>query len=201
MATLQSTTINNDLTVGTIQNSSGQPRIETSTLALKGYSVRRILAQVHTGTFITSATRRVFTLGHTFPEILGFKAGSLIELSFHIPTRNDNTLWGGIFIEPQVRFNLGSWYSLGGTGYDHMYHSAQAISSYFNSILFDPQQVADFSIQFQFYLSSHDGSTTINGSHSLETRSDAVSFPDLPGNNSLQHYWNIQISELAVLSG
>lgn len=199
MADLQNTTISNELSVPIIKDSSGTKKIDVATISLNGFVTRRILNQTTTESWSTSTTRRDFNLAHTFPTISGFKAGSLVNLSYHIPTRNNDTSWGGIFIEPQVQFNGGTWYSLGGTGYDLMYDSAKAISSYFNTVMFDPQQTEDFSICFRFYLAGHDGSTEINGSHSLGTRSNSSSYPDLSGDNSLQHYWSLKIEELAKI--
>lgn len=201
MADLKNATITDELSVPEIRDSTSTKKIDVETVSLNGFMTRRIINQTHQSSWSTSSTRRDFNLAHTFPEITGFKAGSLVHLSYHIPTRNNNTNWGGIFVEPQVQFNGGSWYSLGGSGYDLMYHSSKAISSYFNSVMFDPEQTQDFSIRFRFYLAGHDGSTEINGSHSLGTRSNSSSYPDLPGDNSLQHYWSLKIEELAKLGG
>lgn len=201
MADLLNTTIIGDLKVNKIRKSTGDVIVDTTTTSLNGYSIRRILNQVHSGTVLTGAVRREYVIIHTFPTLTGFKAGSIIELSYHIPCRNDNEGWGGIFIEPQVRINTGAWFSLGGTGYDLMYLQARYISSYFNSNMFDPNQSADFSLQFRFYAAPHDGAVTINGSHAIGTRSDAAGVPDMNGDNSNQHYMNIKVQELTKLSG
>lgn len=201
MAQLTATTIDGNLTLDTLKKIDGTVIVETNTLSLKGYMNRRVLTQVNTTTYTTSATRRAFTLIHTFPVLSGFKSGSLIELSYHIPTRNDNESWGGIFIEPQVNINGSGWFSLGGTGYDLMYSGARCIGSYYNNILFDPAQSIDFTLQFRFYMASYDGSTTINGSHSIGTRSGTANGGDMSGDNSNQHYWTLKIEELAKTGG
>lgn len=188
------------ITTDSINDLSGTKKFDLSTIVLDGYYTRRILSQYDSTAYSTSATRRDFALGSVFPNITGFKAGSLIQLSFHVPTRNDSELWGGIFIEPQVRFNSGAWFSLGGTGYDVMLQDGRAISSYCNTILFDSGQTTDFDIQFQFYFAGHDTETEINGSHSINGRSGTADL-DTNAANANQHYMSITVEELAKFSG
>lgn len=188
------------ISVSSVNDSSGTQKFNLETVSLDGYYTRKITPQSNTTTYTTSTTRRNFTLGPTFPNIVGCKAGSLIHLHFYVPTRNNDEAWGGIFLEPQVRFNSGSWFSLGGTGYDIMLNSSRAIQSYTNSVLFDPQQTVDFDIQFRFYWASYDGSTTINGSHSINSL-NGDSPIDTNTTNANQHYLTIKVEELAKWSG
>jgi hypothetical protein len=61
-----------------------------------------------------------------------------------------------------------------------------AIGSYYNSVLINPGLTATFSAQFRFYYRSYDGTSTLNGSHDINSISGTGSI--MTGNNGLQHW-------------
>lgn len=129
----------------------------------------------------------------------GFKANSLIQLSYYIPARNDSTGWGGLYIEPQIEFNQdGSWFSLGCSGYDGsvMIYGQETIASYMNVLLIDPGQTSDFSVKFRFAMRSYNSTTDIDTRHDINTVSGTASI--MSGINGRQHYSHILVEEYAL---
>lgn len=185
MAQLGSTTIYGNLIVtGNINNID------------QGRYTRQIYTQVDTNTYNFSTS---WALGPSFTDISNFKPYSLIKMTFHSPNRNDSTSWGGLYLEPQIRFNQGTWQSLGSSGYDGniMHLNSADISSYNQTILIDPGQTSTFSVGFRFYCRSYDGTSTINGSHDLNSVSGTASI--MSGANGNQHYFHIIVEELALI--
>ena len=138
-----------------------------------------------------------WTLGPTFNIVNGFKAGSLVKLTYHIPMRNNSSSWGGGYIEPQISFNGGTtWNSLGSSGYDGgvMNIGGGAIGSYFNSILVDPQMNSDYSVRVRFYYRAYDGTVLVNYSHDINSVSGTAGI--MSGTNGLQHYTKVIVEEL-----
>jgi len=130
MANLKNTTADSVKT-SKVLDSSSNLTIDLDNFELNGYYTRKIYNQTTSSTYTINSGRQSFELGPTFSNVSGFKPSSLIYIYYHIPTRNDNDpAWGGIYVEPQVRFNLGSWYSLGGTGFDLMFNDGRQIMSY-----------------------------------------------------------------------
>ncbi|MFT6161697.1 MAG: hypothetical protein ACJA00_004294, partial [Myxococcota bacterium] len=134
--------------------------------------------------------------GPTFSVIPGFRAGSRVRLTYHVPMRNNSDSWGGGYIEPQIRFNGGTWQSLGSSGYDGgvMSLRADTIGSYSNTLLIDPAQTTDFSVQTRFYFRSYDATVIVNGSHDINTVSGTASL--MLGDNGNQHYTNVLVQEV-----
>jgi hypothetical protein len=156
--------------------------------------IRQAVVQTNSTNYSTTTT---WALGPTFATITGFKAGSLVRLSYHIPMRNDSASWGGGYIEPQISFNGGTtWNSLGSSGYDGgvMHNTSPSIGSYFNCILIDPQQASDFSVRVRFYFRSYNGTVMRNQSHAINTISGTATL--LSGVNGTQHYAKIIVEEL-----
>lgn len=164
---------------------------------LKGLYLRKCVTLVDSTSYTVTTA---WSLTCQFSEILDFKAGSKIKISYHMPCRNDSTSWGGAYIEPQVSFNSGStWFSLGSSGYDAniMNSGSPSIGSYFNSILIDPQISTNFSLKVRFYCASYDGTAWINLNHNINAISGNA--PLISGNNGLQHYAHIIVEELATI--
>jgi hypothetical protein len=182
------------LRVNGISSTDASQKINVLAMPADGYYVRKIVTQIDT-TSRTSGTS--WTLGPTFANITDLQAGSLLRISYHVPMRNDSTSWGGGYIEPQVRFNQGTYQSLGSSGYDGgvMNLGNAAIGSYFQSILIDPAQASGFSAQFRFYFRSYDGTVQWNQSHDINNRSGTATL--MPGDNGNQHFMNIITEELA----
>ena len=162
-----------------------------------GRYTRQALVDTNSTGYTFSTT---YTLGPTFVNMTGFKAGSLVRLFYHFPMRNDSTSWGGGYIEPQVSISGGTWQSLGSCGYDAavMNQGNAAIGTFNNSILLDLSPSSDFSVQFRFYFKSYDGSLLLNHSHDVNGISSTATL--MPGNNGLQHYAHIIVEELATLT-
>lgn len=173
-------------------------KVASTTAQGAGRYTRQVYTQVYTSSVSVGTG---WTLGFTFADIGGFKAGSLIKMSYMIPSRNDSTSWGGTYIEPQIRYNSGTWQSLGSCGYDGgtMHSGSSDIASYHNSLLIDPSQSADFSVGFRFYFKTYDGTSTINGSNDLNTISGTASL--IGGVTGQQHYAHIIVEEHAIFRG
>jgi hypothetical protein len=186
-----------------LQDTSGNMAVDiakaaTTTPQGSARYTRQIFTQVYTGSFSASTS---WTLGFTFADIGTFKAGSLVKMTYMIPSRNDSTSWGGTYIEPQIRFNSGTWQSLGSCGYDGgtMHNNSADIASYHNTLLVNPGQTSDFTVGFRFYFKSYDGTTTINGSNDLNTVSGTATI--MSGDNGTQHYSHIIVEEMAIMRG
>lgn len=163
-----------------------------------GYYVRQAVVQVYsTGWTVGNS----WALAMTFDSLPTFKAGSLIEMDYLFPCRNDDAGWGGMYIEPQVSFNGGStWSSLGSSGYDGgIMHSGSAdIGSYYNSMTIDPAQASDFTPRFRFYMKSYSSTSSINnGGSSNDINNISGTAAILSGNNGLQHFGRINVREIA----
>lgn len=185
------------LKLDTIQNPSGTKALDVTKLSTGGYYTRQMYTQVDTTGYNFSTS---FSAGPVFANVTGFKAGSLVRMSYHMPCRNDSGSWGGGYIEPQVSFNNGTtWNSLGSSGYDAgvMTLATGDIGSYFNMMFLDPGMTSDFSVQFRFYLRSYDGTLTLNSSHEINLISGTATL--LPGTAGVQHYAKIIVEELATL--
>lgn len=184
------------LKVNTIKNTGGATVLDLSRLSRTGRYVRTTTLQTDT-TNRTSTTS--WTLGPTFDVISNCQANSLIKLFYSVPMRNDSTSWGGGYIEPQVRFNEGTWQSLGSCGHDAgvMYLGNNFIGTYRQIILIDPVQSANFSVQFRFYFRSFDGTVGWNNGINHDTNVVSGTAPIMAGNNGLQHFAHIIVEELA----
>ena len=182
--------------VNKIDNTSNNTVLDINTLSLTGFYSRQTVTQVDT-------TSRTFTtawaLGPTFDVIPNCQSRSLLHISYYVPARNDSTSWGGLYIEPQVRFNEGTWQSLGSSGYDGgvMRNGQASIGSYYQTILIDPAQTASFSVQFRIYFRSYDGTAGVNNgvNHDINVVSNTATI--ISGNNGLQHFTHIVVEELA----
>jgi hypothetical protein len=182
--------------VNSLLNSAGNTVIDVAGMSTTGFYSRQIVTQVDT-------TNRTFTtswaLGPTFDLIPNCQARSLLQISYYVPARNDTTSWGGLYTEPQVRFNEGTWQSLGSSGYDGgvMRNGQASIGSYYQTLLIDPAQTSAFSVQFRFYFRSYDGTAGVNNgvNHDINVVSGTATI--MSGNNGLQHYMHAVVEELA----
>jgi len=185
------------LKVNSIKNAGGATVLDLAQLSNTGRYVKTTTLQTDT-TNRTSGTS--WTLGPTFDVIPNCQGNSLIKLFYSVPTRNDTANWGGGYIEPQVRFNEGTWQSLGSCGHDAavMYLGNSFIGTYRQIILIDPGLSSVFSVQFRFYFRSYTdtmGWNNGNLGHDLNAISGTAAL--LSGNNGLQHYAHIIVEELA----
>lgn len=197
MADLKPTKVTGSCEVSQIKNPLGNTIIDVDALDTECRSLRQIETHVDTTNYYVGTG---WTLTSTFPEMTNCKAGSLIQLTYHFPNRNNSTSWGGMYHEPQYSVNGGIWQSLGSSGYDGsvMTLRVQSIASYTKTILIDPGMTMAFTIRFRFYCRSYDGTTTINGSHDINTISGTA--PLLGGVSSDQHYYHIIVEEYAKLA-
>ena len=180
------------LRVNTISSGTDE-KINVLAMPTVGYYTRQIVTQVDT-TNRTSGTS--WTLGPTFASI-SCAANSLIKFSYHIPMRNDAGGWGGMYIEPQVSFNGGTWQSLGSSGYENMTSSSADISSYDNQILVTPGITSAFTAQFRIYFRSYEGTVGLNNAlaHEINTVSGTATI--MSGDNGNQHYLHAVVEEMA----
>ena len=184
LTAVQDTNANDAINVGVIAGVTG-PRY-----------LRQIINTIETATLSTSTA---WTLGTTFGDYGGFRAGSILKITYTYPTRNDGTSWGGIYFEPQIRYNAGTWFSLGSRGHDEMAIGGGLIGHMSNTFYLDPAQVADFSIGLRYYYRAYESTIILNGSHEINNISGTAKL--MSGNNGNQHYGNWIIEELASLKG
>ena len=184
------------LKVDTIKNAGGVTVLDFSKISNTGRYIRKTIVQTNTSNYSSASA---WTLGPTFDVIPDCQAGSLIKFFYSVPTRNDNTSWGGCYIEPQVRFNEGTWQSLGSCGYDGgvMYLGNGFIGTYRQIILIDPGQNSTFSIQFRLYFKPYNGTAGLNNAlgHDINTVSGTAAV--IAGADGLQHYIKTIVEELA----
>jgi hypothetical protein len=149
-----------------------------------------------TGTHSTGAG---WSLGNTFSDVSGFKAGSKLRIYYMYPCRNDSVSWGGLYFEPQIRFNAGTWQSLGSQGFDGVMEQNHASLGYIENVMMvDPGQGSDYSVQIRYYFTLYDGTAVIlNGSHDINNRLEGT--PLISGDNGLQHYGHFIIEEFGDL--
>lgn len=197
-----SLTITNTFSDGTVASAAQvnknftdvKTAVDDNHARLSTLETRRTWVYTNTSAYSTGTG---WAAGPTFPNITGFRAGSLVKLTYHLPMRNDSSGWGGGYIEPQISFNGGSsWNSLGSSGYDAgvMNSGSSDIGSYFNTILVDPGQSATYSVQVRFYFRAYDGTVRINEDHDINNVSGTA--PIMAGVNGNQHYAKIIVEEV-----
>lgn len=159
-----------------------------------GYYTRQIFQQIDS----TNRSATGWTLGPTFPTLTNFAGNSIIKLFYFVPARNDNAGWGGMYIEPQVQFNGGTWQSLGSSGYDGNVMTANNadIGSYTQSLLIRPGISTTFSMAVRFYFKAYDGTAYWNLNHDINAVSGTATI--MSGDNGNQHYMHIIVEELAT---
>ena len=150
-----------------------------------------------------------------FTNHTGFTGGSTLHIEYWIPMRNDNSSWGGAYIDTNITFDNGvAWRSLGNPGYDGgvmASGSGNTIHGQNITMLVTGTPSTDYSVQLRFMVKSYDNSTNlyINQSHDVNRTatagfcpagSDGVSDTRLPGLDSLQHYGSYRIYEYIPVS-
>lgn len=184
-----------------IQDSSGNAALDLTKLAGNaGRYARQVYVQNDTTSRSFSTS---WSLGATFTNVSGFKEGSLVEVTYYIPLRNDSTTWGGAYIEPQVTFNNSTWLSCGSSGYTAVMEYGQSIGYYQKSLLIDPSLesiTGDFQFNIRFYLRSYDGTLTSISNNSINSVSGTVTSLSAT-QNYYQHYASIIVREWAVMRG
>lgn len=167
--------------------------VEPAVTNLKaGWYIRQIEVQVDTA----GRTFGGWGLGPTFPT-LTYAGGSKIKMMYHIPMRNDAGGWGGIYVEPQIQFNGGTWQSLGTTGHEMMHLGNADIATYKNDILVNPGISTSFTAAFRFYVKAYEGTVGWNNgiNHDINVSSGTATI--MSGDNGNQHYMHIIIEEFA----
>lgn len=198
MATLKSSTAQS-VAANTVSTAAGAVAIKTNMIDSQSRYLRKVeYASSAVGYNLSTAWSTRTELSTLFT---GFLPGSLLQMTYYVPARNDSTSWGGLYIEPQVEFNSdGAWKSLGCCGYDGgvMIFLGQTIASYQNSILIDPEMASEYSVKFRFAMRSYDGTTTINNSHDINNVSGTATI--MPGVSGTQHYHHLIVEEYALWS-
>jgi len=148
---------------------------------------------------VSRSSGTTYTLGPTFTEVTGFKAGSRLAISYYVPTRNESTDWGGAYIELQVRFNGGAWKSFGTSGYSSVMSNGNAvIGFYHNTLSLDPATegiAVDFSVQFRIYFASYQDTVSVNGGNNLTVAGSGTA-TRMGGDNGNQHYTHVIVDEI-----
>lgn len=188
--------------VAELQDVSGNTAIDVAKVAGNASRyVRQSYVQNDLNNYSFSTS---WVLGPSFSNVSGFKEGSLIEVTYYIPCRNDSTSWGGIYIEPQFTFDNSTWLRSGTSGYTAVMELGNgSISFYGKTLLIDPSLesvVGDFQFNIRFYCKSYDGTTTINQNNDVGNAGSGVCAL-ATGANRYQHYASIVVKELALLRG
>lgn len=135
----------------------------------------------------------------TWTNQTGFKAGSKLELYYHVPCRNDSASWGGGYIEPNISFDGGTtWYSLGHCGYDGgvMNVTNYEIHNYNNIIWIDPNQASAYQVRLKFRFCSYDGTLLVNSGNVINNGWTGYNSNFLTVNNCCyQHYMHYILKE------
>lgn len=176
-----------------------------STIDINGFADTNARYYRQTLRLIDSTSRTgstTWSLGATWGPYTGFAGGSILKIHYMIPARNDDAGWGGMYFEPQIQFNGGSWQSLGSRGYDAvMTAGVQDIHGTSNCMIIDPGLSSTFSVSLQYYFKSYSGTIWINLNHDLNNISGTANGGLLSGDNGLQHYAHFIIEELALFKG
>ena len=137
----------------------------------------------------------------TLPEWGVFNAGSKLKIFYHVPYRNDSGVWGGLYIEPQIRLKpegggWSPWRSFGSNGYGLMISgAAQDIVFYNNTLLFTPDiGNVKYSAQLRFYMKSYDGVTNVNVNNDLGNIGSGTA-THMTGDNGNQNYFHTIVEE------
>lgn len=182
-----------------LSNSYGTFQMDVAKIASAKSRYNRQTLNVNDTTDRTSGT--TWTLGGTFESFPTFKAYSWLKISYMYPARNDySSSWGGLYFEPQIRFNNGTWQSLGSRGYDAVMNNAAGNINYTSNVmLIDPAMAADFTVGIRFYFRSYGGTVWLNLNHDLNAVSGTATI--ISGTGGQQHYGNWIIEELALMKG
>ncbi len=194
--------MSSELYVDKLQNLSGVTAINLNNIDQGSRYLRQIYRMVDT-TDRSSSTS--WTLGTTFSDLPDFQANSVVKVYYNYPVRNDSTGWGGLYFEPQIRFNSGPWQSLGSRGYDAVMNNGSSDISYTNNLMYiNPGLVGlslagTFTVGIRFYFRSYDGTVGLNNSlgHDVNTVSGTATI--MSGENGQQHYGHWIVEELALL--
>lgn len=180
----------------TIKQTDGTAKISTSLVSPTGYYIRQVNTQTDSTNRTSSTT---WTAGPEFTTITGFQPNSLLRINYHVPMRNDSASWGGGYVEPQIRFDGGTYQSLGASGFSTVMDSSAGgtIGFYNNTLLINPAKTSAFTVQMRLYFKSYDGTVQINGGNDVNTTSGTATI--MSGVNGLQHWTHITIEELARL--
>lgn len=189
--------MSSELKVDKLQNLSGVTALNVNNLT-NGTSryLRQIYRLVDTTDRSTGAS---WTLGTTFADLPDFKAGSVLKIYYNYPCRNDSTGWGGLYFEPQIRFNAGGWQSLGSRGYDAVMNNGTSDISYTNNQMYiDPGMFSTFSVGIRFYFCSYDGTVGLNNGQGHDVNTVSGTATIMSGDNGNQHFGHWIVEELAL---
>ena len=104
-------------------------------------------------------------------DAVEFSGRSRIRLDWRVPMRNDNSSWGGGYIDILYSFDDGAtWHSIGNSGYDGpMASGGDIITSMNGNFTFTNCPDYDFSLRIKFRHRSYNGTLTVNGSRDIGT--------------------------------
>ncbi|MCK0179595.1 hypothetical protein MWU50_09855 [Flavobacteriaceae bacterium S0862] len=184
---------------GTSYTITGTSQLLSVPYALHAKTTDTPITKVFIDQVSRDVTENPWVLGPTFETVSGFKAGSLVKLTYNVPSRTNANVgaWGGLYIEPQISFDGGaSWESLGSSGFDGniMVRQSESIGTYNNTLLIDPNKTTSFTVKIRFYFRSYQQPTTINGNHDINNISGTA--PLVSGDNGTQHYTKVIVEEV-----
>lgn len=184
--------------VDIITTSQGLKAFDVKKFAtLGGYSIRQVFLSTDTTTY-NPAAAPTWIQGPISGVTPQFKAGSLIALTYNVPTYATDTGWGGMYLEPQIKLNAGVWQSLGSSGFSTVMSLADGAGQrghYYNELTIDPAMTVDYTVQIRVMCAMYTGVGVVNGNNSINSVSGTGTL--MSGNNGIQHYSKFILEELA----
>lgn len=148
--------------------------MQSVTASLSGsYKIGKVVSEYNSsGRSSTSSTAWVEWPAAGFTNHTGFTGGSSIYIEAWIPMRNDNTSWGGGYVDTNITFDNGvAWRSLGNHGYDGgvMFNTSSSIHGENITYLVTGTPSTDYSVKLRFMFKPYTNGSTlnINSSHDI----------------------------------
>lgn len=174
------------------------------------YKIGKVIAEYNSSSLTnTSSSAWVAWPAAGFTNHTGFTGGSTIYIEAWIPMRNDNTSWGGGYVDTNITFDNGvAWRSLGNHGYDGgvMQSGATGIHGENITHLVTGTPSTDYSVKLRFMFKPYTNGSTLflNGSHDINhtntagfcpAGTDGIADTRLGGTDSNQNWGSYRITE------
>lgn len=170
-------------------------RTVPGTLAAGDYHLGKLVMEYDSTSYTTSSSS--FVLLKEWTNQTGFSPNSVLEFFYHVPTRKDNTGWGGLYFEPNVSFDGGTtYYSLGTCGYDGgiMALGTDMIHYYSNIFMIYPEQSSSYDFRLKLNFKVYSGTSVVNGNHDINGINTNTNYW-VNGDSHLQHWMHYIVKE------
>jgi hypothetical protein len=122
--------------------------------------------QIFTNNVNVNTSEKTIKTWDVFPK----NSGDVIELSYRMPTRNDDGGWGGTYMYIYYSVDNGSnWTRIYDSGYDSaMTNGGDSITSHTGVFIVDINEVTNAtSVKFKYGCRTYNGDGSVNGSHGI----------------------------------